>query len=94
MLSFGRIDGDFCVGAFAASPTSRAILAAIAAGGLLPLGVLGLVSIGLPLLVAGLLGLGASIQALRDAGSTRTVIWAVAAVLAATALLAVRLRLT
>ncbi|HTS15402.1 MAG TPA: hypothetical protein VMH24_07025, partial [Candidatus Sulfotelmatobacter sp.] len=79
------------VGAVTSSPTTRATLAAIAAGPLLPLGVLAAFSIGLPLLVAGLLALGAWIGALRDEGSTRTLIWSVVAALGAAALLAVGL---
>ncbi len=83
-----------CIGAFTGSPTRRAILTAVVAGGLLPLGVLALMSIGLPLLVAGILGLSASIQALRDDGATRTIIWAVVAALVAGSVLAVGLVLT
>lgn len=76
-------------GAVTSSPTSRAKLAAFAAGGLLPLGVLAAFSIGLPLLVAGLLALAAGFRALSDDSSVPSVISAVVAALAAAALLGV-----
>jgi len=82
------------VGAVTSSPTIRAKLAAIATGGLVPLGVLAAFSIGLPLLVARLLALGACIGALRHDASTRTLIWAVVAALVAAGVLAVGLLLT
>ena len=81
------------LGAFTASPGGRAILAAIATGGLVPLGLLGIFSVGLPLLVAGLVTLTAGLRALPD-GSPRTPAWAVAGAIATAAILALGFLLT
>jgi fucose 4-O-acetylase-like acetyltransferase len=56
------------VAAIASAPATRKILLSIAAAGLFVMGVLGLFSIGLPLLVAGILALVAST---RVASATR-----------------------
>jgi hypothetical protein len=81
------------LGAFMPNPTGRVVLAAAVVGGLLPLGVLAAMSIGVPLVVAGLLALAAGLQAL-PASAPWTLLWAVAAAIAAAALLAVGLLVT
>ena len=75
-------------GAFAPDPSIRVLLGAAVAGGLVPLGVLAAFSIGLPLLVAGLLALAAAGRALPASGPG-TAARAAAAAIAAAALLAV-----
>jgi len=72
MALFGLACG---VGAFMDS-TPRAVCAAIAWGGLLPLGFLAIFSVGLPLLVAGIVALAAGLQALPKA-RPRTAGWTV-----------------
>ncbi len=81
------------IGAFMPRPTSRVVLAAVVVGGLLPLGVLAAMSIGVPLVVAGLLALVAGLQAL-PASAPRTLLLAAAAAIASVTLLAVGLLVT
>ena len=71
------------------SPTVRLSFRAGAAGGLLVLGVLALFSIGLPLVVAGVMATGATVRTLRGPLVTSSSLWSVgAAVIAVVVLIA------
>ncbi len=91
LVGFAILSG---VGAVAESVRVRAVVSAACAGGLLPLGVLALFSIGLPLLIAGVLALVVWLTALRDSSSRETIIQSLAAAVTAVGLLGLGLAAT